>query len=259
MTNDHHPLPQLAGGLFLTDAGVETDLIFNHGIEIPEFAAHTLLATEQGRGALESYIRGFLELAAREQCGFILDSHTWKAHPHWAEDLGATEEDLRAANLACAAFVSGLRDEYAGRTGPLVLSGTVGPRGDAYRPEDRVPVREAAAYHSRQLDWLAEAGVDMVTALTFTLCPGARRSVTRSIAWTTRPPARQPTSWSTAHIRIISSACWKTRAGRAGFAACVATRRGSAMRSWTPATLSMTVTRRNSPFNMRSCFEPCHG
>jgi hypothetical protein len=32
-------LPQLAGDLFLTDAGVETDLMFNHGIEIRDCAA----------------------------------------------------------------------------------------------------------------------------------------------------------------------------------------------------------------------------
>ena len=34
MTLDRDALPQLSGDLFLTDAGVETDLIFNHGIEI---------------------------------------------------------------------------------------------------------------------------------------------------------------------------------------------------------------------------------
>ena len=27
-------LPQLSGELFLTDAGLETDLIFNHGIDV---------------------------------------------------------------------------------------------------------------------------------------------------------------------------------------------------------------------------------
>ena len=37
------PLPQLSGRVFLTDAGLETDVIFNHGVEIREFAAHTLL------------------------------------------------------------------------------------------------------------------------------------------------------------------------------------------------------------------------
>ena len=43
MSNYRQDLPQLSGELYLTDAGVETDLIFNHGIEIREFAAHTLL------------------------------------------------------------------------------------------------------------------------------------------------------------------------------------------------------------------------
>lgn len=33
-------LPQLAGDMFLTDAGIETDLIFNHGIERGEFMAY---------------------------------------------------------------------------------------------------------------------------------------------------------------------------------------------------------------------------
>ena len=41
-------LPQLSGDLFLADAGLETDLIFNNGIDIPEFAAHTLLSDPEG-------------------------------------------------------------------------------------------------------------------------------------------------------------------------------------------------------------------
>ena len=45
-------LPQLDGSLFLTDAGLETDLIFNHGVEIREFAAHTLLPDSTGRAAV---------------------------------------------------------------------------------------------------------------------------------------------------------------------------------------------------------------
>lgn len=75
-------LPQLGGGLYLTDAGIETDLIFNKGIEIREFATHTLLADEVGRQAVADYFRGFLGLAAELGAGFVLDSPTWKAHPH---------------------------------------------------------------------------------------------------------------------------------------------------------------------------------
>ena len=83
-----HALPQHSGGLYLTDAGLETDLIFNRGIAIREFAAHTLLDDPTGRASLAEYFRGFLALARACRTGFILDSQTWKAHPHWADDLG---------------------------------------------------------------------------------------------------------------------------------------------------------------------------
>ena len=59
-------LPQLGGGLYLTDAGLETDLIFNNGIEIREFAAHTLLdRRDEGDKPLADYFRGFLGWPAR--------------------------------------------------------------------------------------------------------------------------------------------------------------------------------------------------
>src|SRR6266851_10260416 len=86
-------LPQLSGDIFLTDAGVETDLIFNHGIEIREFAAHTLLPTPEGRAALARYFEGFLRLAKEMDTGFILDSVTWKAHAHWASSLHASRAE----------------------------------------------------------------------------------------------------------------------------------------------------------------------
>lgn len=161
-------LPQLSGDLFLADAGAETDLIFNHGIEIREFAAHTLLPDEKGRAALADYFRGFLSLARDSDAGFILDSPTWKAHMHWADDLGASETELRHANRDSVAFIAGLRDEYAGNAKPIVLNAIIGPRGDAYTPETAITADEAEAYHAKQIGWLAETEADMVTAATFT-------------------------------------------------------------------------------------------
>jgi hypothetical protein len=52
MPRYRHALPQLSGSLFLSDAGLETDLVFNRGITIREFAAHTLLSSDRGRAAL---------------------------------------------------------------------------------------------------------------------------------------------------------------------------------------------------------------
>ena len=161
-------LPQLDGGFFLTDAGLETDIIFNKGIPIREFASHTLLDDSVGREVLANYFRGFLTLARDVGAGFVLDTQTWKAHPHWANDLGATEADLARSNHDAVEFVAGLRAEFSGNAAPIVLNGLIGPRGDAYAPEAAVAADEAEEYHSTQIGWLAGTDVDMVSALTFT-------------------------------------------------------------------------------------------
>lgn len=168
MTKHSIRIPQLDGGFFLTDGGLETDLMFNHGVEIPEFAAHTLLADSKGREAMANYFRGFLSLARDMDAGYILDSQTWKAHMHWADALGANEAELRAVNHASVDMIVQLRKEFSDNAKPIVLNAVIGPQGDAYAPEAEVAAHQAEEYHSKQIGWLAETPVDMVTALTFT-------------------------------------------------------------------------------------------
>lgn len=161
-------LPQLDGGLYLTDAGLETDLIFNRGIDIPEFASHTLLADEVGQQALTDYFEPFLQLAADHNAGFLLDCPTWKAHRHWAVDLGDTVAGLERANYAAVGFMENLRKRFVHANCPIVLNALIGPKGDAYAPESLIGTAEAIAYHTEQLGWLANTPVDMVTAMTLT-------------------------------------------------------------------------------------------
>ncbi len=87
---------------------------------------------------------------------------------HWAGDLGATEEELKEANHDSVALIAGLRDEFSDNAKPIVLDGAIGPRGDAYAPEEEVPAHEAEEYHAKQIGWLAETEVDMVTGWTLT-------------------------------------------------------------------------------------------
>lgn len=163
-----HNLPQLKGGIFLTDAGQETDLIFNKGIPIKAFAAHTLLPDEKGRAALTDYYNGFLALAQQTKTGFILDGQTWKAHPHWADDLGQTIEEIQAANQTSIDYIAQLRDVWDNGQQAIVLNASLGPRGDAYAPDYQITVKEAEDYHAQQISWLAATPVDMITAMTFT-------------------------------------------------------------------------------------------
>lgn len=69
MTRYRNKLPQLNGIACITDGGMETDLVFNHGIELPEFAAYDLLRTTQGRARLLSYYRAYVEIAGRYGLG----------------------------------------------------------------------------------------------------------------------------------------------------------------------------------------------
>jgi homocysteine S-methyltransferase len=223
MARYRQALPQLDGSTFLCDAGLETDLIFNHGIEIREFAAHTLMEDDQDRQALSDYFQGFLSLARDSGCGYILDTQTWKAHPHWADDLNESHEQQEQANRDSVAFISALRDQYASNTGAIVLNAIVGPRGDAYAPEVELAVDEAEAYHAQQLQWLAGTEADMVTAMTFTQSDEATGFVRAAnalklpavISFTVETDGKLPTGESLASA--ISAVDEATQSGAAYF------------------------------------------
>ncbi len=106
-------LPQLDGGLFLSDGGLETTLVFLDGVELPHFAAFVLLRDEAGRERLRAYYRPYLELAANTpNTGFVLETPTWRANADWGRLLGYDPETLAQANLQAARLISALRDEW---------------------------------------------------------------------------------------------------------------------------------------------------
>lgn len=163
-------LPQMEGGLFLSDGGLETSLIFLDGVELPQFAAFVLLNDEAGRTRLRRYYESYLALAAQtDGAGFVLETPTWRANADWGRLLGVAPPALRQANLDAVRFVHGLRTDWRERVpGPLVLSGVIGPRGDGYVATAPGSVAEAQAYHLPQAQALRDGGVDMLAAVTMT-------------------------------------------------------------------------------------------
>jgi S-methylmethionine-dependent homocysteine/selenocysteine methylase len=161
-------LPQVGDGVFLTDSGIETVLIFHHGYELPDFAAFVLLDDEAGIETLRSYYRDHAALARAAGAGFIFESPTWRASPDWAARLGYTDEALAAANRKAIDTLVKIRSELEGDGPPMVVSGCVGPRGDGYQPSALMTAGEAQGYHSTQIGTFAETEADMVTAITIT-------------------------------------------------------------------------------------------
>ena len=160
-------LPQLDGGLFLTDGGIETTLIFHHGLELPLFAAFDLLKDDEGTEQLRRYYAPYASRARERGVGLVLESPTWRASPGWAAQLGYTPEELDALNRKAIALMEELRAEYQGDA-PIVISGCVGPEGDGYAPETMLTADEAERYHAVQIGTFAETAADMVTAITMT-------------------------------------------------------------------------------------------
>ncbi len=163
-------LPQLEGGWFLTDGGIETSLIYDDGLELPEFASFVLLDDVKGRAALARYFRRYLDIAAGANgAGFILESPTWRASPDWGAKIGYDADSIRRINGEAIVLMRELRDEYKARIdGPIVISGCVGPRGDGYIAGQPMSGDDAMRYHLPQARALADAGAEMITAITMT-------------------------------------------------------------------------------------------
>lgn len=154
-------LPHTSAATFLTDGGMETTLLFEHGIELPEFASFPLLESEEGRAALRTYFEPYLAIARGAGFGIVLDTPTWRANPDWGEKLGYSRERLEQANRDAVAFMDELRDQA-----DVLISGCVGPRGDGYVPGALMTADAAQRYHAWQITIFADTNVDLLSALT---------------------------------------------------------------------------------------------
>src|SRR5690606_19866038 len=124
------------GGIFLTDGGMETSLIFNDGIDLPCFASFVLMETAEGRERLARYYQSYMRIARIGGTGFVLDSATWRANRDWGARLGYDAAGLERMNRQAIALLEILRDDWDRPGQPCVISGAIGPAGDGYRPGD---------------------------------------------------------------------------------------------------------------------------
>ncbi|WP_332667168.1 homocysteine S-methyltransferase family protein [Aeromicrobium sp.] len=153
----------LDGGGWVTDGGLETDLLFNHGVDLPEFASFPLVQDDQGSALLRSYYEEYAAIATAAEAGLLVETPTWRANPDWGSILGYDANRLDKANRAAVALARGVAE--ASEATRTRVSGNVGPRGDGYIAAG-ADADEAADYHSVQVRSFAAEGVDLVHAMT---------------------------------------------------------------------------------------------
>ena len=161
-------IERIKSSTFLTDGGLETDLIFNKNIDLPHFASFPLLDNPRSTKILRNYYVEYLEIALKRKTAFLLDSPTWRANIDWGFKLGYTPEDLYTLNLKAIQMLQNLKDSYENNISDIIISGQIGPRGDGYQQGVAMSIEEAQEYHSFQVKAFKEAGADMVSALTMT-------------------------------------------------------------------------------------------
>ncbi len=159
-------LPQVSGSPVVTDGGLETDLIYHRSVDLPDFAAFPLVDDERGRELLLGYYRDYVDIAERAGAALQLETPTWRASRDWGERRGYSAAELRRVNRDSVQLLRRLRDEA--KLASFLISGCLGPRGDGYIAGDVVDPDDARAYHAEQIEAFAEAGADLVTALTLT-------------------------------------------------------------------------------------------
>lgn len=160
-------VPSAGGPAFVTDGGLETDLIFHHGEELPEFAAFPLVDQPRGREELASYYAEYADIARRTGAGLVLATPTWRASPGWGTKVGYDAPALDRANRRSVELLDRLREQWQDLP-DVVISGVVGPRGDGYVAGEVPAPDEAADYHRAQVDALVSAGADLIEAITMT-------------------------------------------------------------------------------------------
>ena len=177
------PIPPMdSDEIFLTEGGTETEIMYRHGFELPEFAMFPLLENPKAALALRGILSEQLDVAAEFGLSFMLTGLDYRASPDWGNKLGYSPTALADANIAAIEFLRDIAKGYKEQIPQLLIGGVLGPRGDAYSLNKEITAESAEDYHSVQLQTLKLAGVDFVSAMTFNNVPeslGAARAAAK--------------------------------------------------------------------------------
>jgi S-methylmethionine-dependent homocysteine/selenocysteine methylase len=162
------PFPkQLPQRYYITEGGIETEIMYKWGFEMPHFAMFPLLDNPKAAEAIRGMYRRYLDVVAKHNHCALLGGFDYRASPDWGALLGYSPSALHDANIQSIDFLREVASEYEGQIQESLFSGCIGPRGDAYLNRETMDRHEAADYHSTQLATLKAANVDLAWALTF--------------------------------------------------------------------------------------------
>ena len=116
-----------------------------------------------GREVLGKIYREYIDIGQKFGIPMLVGTPTWRANPERSAEAGLSCESL---NRESVRFLRSIRDEFGGYGSDVMIAGLIGCRGDAYNPANALSRDEAKTFHTRQLESLAQSGVDLLMAAT---------------------------------------------------------------------------------------------
>ncbi len=137
----------------------------------PEMAHATLVYDDASRAVLERTHREYLDIGQAHRIPMLAATDTWRANRERQDRSPFRDHAVNGDNVR---FLCGLRASYGAAAAPILIGGSIGPRGDGYRPGEAPGRAAAAAFHAPQATALAEAGSDFLIGNTLPAVDEAR-------------------------------------------------------------------------------------
>ncbi len=129
----------------------------------PDVAHGGLIYDDASRDVLTQVHREYLDIGQRYGIPMIATTPTWRAN---TERVSRSPFAGLPVNRDGVAYMTALRAGYGGDASPILIGGQIGPKGDAYSPQEAPGADDAEAFHRPQIEELADAGVDLLIAQT---------------------------------------------------------------------------------------------
>ena len=154
----------------LTEAAVIESLKRSEDVRLHPHLENALLIYENaGRKALSRRYQDFIGVARNADVPIMICTPTWRAN----------QERISAAHVAddvngdAVKFLAHLKKKWGSWASNIIIGGLVGCKNDCYDPGEGLSKKGAKAFHIRQINQLAKAGVDFLMGATLPGVPEA--------------------------------------------------------------------------------------
>ena len=155
LQTEKHILSQGSVYLLLSHSSdvVFDDHIFHAGLIYDEHASEILAQV----------FRSYIDIAVASDLSIAIGTATWRANE---ERIKASFFSDHAVNEDNVKFMDNLRNSYVDSGISIMIIGDIGPRGDAYKPEEALDSKSAQDFHTYQIERLASQNIDYLQAST---------------------------------------------------------------------------------------------